>query len=72
MKIYCLTQIGNSIASNPSHTNSLPYRVLSVLRRHGGSGSDEYLRDNLQIDGNELNRAIETLKENNAIRTVGV
>ena len=71
MKIYALTQIGNSIASNPSHNTSLPDRVLSVMRRHGNSASDEYLKDNLGVDGNELQKAIVTLQENNAVRVVG-
>lgn len=71
MKIYYLTPLGSAIASNPSHSNTLPIKVLYKLRRRGGQGSDEWLSDQLGVGGNELQNALKTLQENNAIRVVG-
>lgn len=43
MRVYALTKIGESVASNPSNNVTPGMKVLYWLKRHGGQGSDEQI-----------------------------
>ncbi len=70
MRVILLTQIGNSIASNPNQGYSDSMRVLSYIRRQGGQTSDIALKEHLGYDGIYLQRIINDLERNQAIRCI--
>ena len=70
MKIIILTQIGDSISSNPNNNNTTAYRVLSYLRRHGKQATDSQICDHLGLDGTQLRVAVAELEKAQAVKTV--
>lgn len=70
LRIYTLTSVGNHEASSPMSNPSTARSILYFMRRHGGSVSDDRIKE-FVVDGSEMQFAIRKLLQAKAIRIVG-
>ena len=71
MRIYTLTSVGRSMASNPMHNPSVAQSVIYWLKRHGGTASDEQIKNFALPQGVDYRTVINSLIRAKAISPVG-
>ena len=54
MRIYMLSPVGESIASNPAKNVTNGLRILYFLRRHGGQATEEQIEEFTGLSRSEI------------------
>ena len=61
MRIYQLTDRGKALSYTPTHEMTPGWKVVYFLKRHGGTASDEQIRDFVGLDQFLLKRTMDNL-----------
>lgn len=70
MKIYGLTEIGETLAHSTDNPNTIEWKIVHMLSFMGTSTQGQ-LAENIGVDSNQIGEAIWKLKRRNIIKEVG-